>query len=36
MGRAVGSFMGMTYESQHGTEDTPGWENVIQKRTEVF
>eukprot|EP00731_Ephydatia_muelleri_P020371 Em0013g98a len=34
IGRAVGDFMGLTNESQHGTTDAPGWEAVIQRRTE--
>ena len=35
IGRAVGNFMGLTNESQHGTTEAPGWEDVImQRRTE--
>lgn len=35
LGRAVGNFFGVTEESQHGTANTIGWEEVSERRVEV-
>ena len=35
VGRAVGNFFGVTEESQHGSANTVGWEEVSERRAEV-
>ena len=32
MGRAVGDFFGLTVESQHGSGNTMGWQNITEIR----